>query len=112
MMVALESRRGRLYLLSSRRASLNLLTMAREGLLGGLRSATEEVQATQQVATREGVPVTFDGTLLDVTIRVRPALNGAVRGTAGNRSAGKTKVAHPRVSAPDEGGPGAPSAAR
>jgi two-component system, chemotaxis family, CheB/CheR fusion protein len=55
------------------RASLNLLNMAREGLLGDLRAAVEEAKASQQAATREGVPVTLDGTLLDVTIRVFPA---------------------------------------
>lgn len=63
-------------------ASLNLLNMAREGLLTELRAATETARKTGEMATRAGAAVTYEGALLDVTVRVmpvRPREGGASR---------------------------------
>jgi two-component system, chemotaxis family, CheB/CheR fusion protein len=54
------------------KASLNLLQMAREGLLINLRAAVAQARKTGGIVTREGVPVRFNGNSLNTTIRVIP----------------------------------------
>jgi two-component system, chemotaxis family, CheB/CheR fusion protein len=54
------------------RASLNLLQMAREGLLTDLRAAIAEADKMGGPVNREGVQVRYEGMSLDVTIRVIP----------------------------------------
>jgi two-component system CheB/CheR fusion protein len=54
------------------RASLNLLQMAREGLLMDLRSALTQSQKTGGIVNREEVQVRFDGKSLKVTLSVIP----------------------------------------
>jgi two-component system CheB/CheR fusion protein len=54
------------------RASLNLLQMAREGLLMDLRSAIMQAQKSGGTVNREGVPMRFEGRSLHVTVRVIP----------------------------------------
>lgn len=57
-------------------ASLNLLKMAREGLLFGLRSALQEVRRTGRAVRREGLRVKHDGSARDVTLEVVPLESG------------------------------------
>ena len=54
------------------RASLNLLQMAREGLLMDLRTMIAQAQLTGGTINREGVQVRLNRELLNVTIRVVP----------------------------------------
>jgi two-component system CheB/CheR fusion protein len=54
------------------RASLNLLQMAREGLLMDLRSAVTQAQKSGGMVDREGVQLRFEGKSLRVTLRVIP----------------------------------------
>ena len=54
------------------KASLNLLQMAREGILMDLRSAITHAQKTGGVSNREGVQVRLDGQSLSITVRVIP----------------------------------------
>jgi two-component system CheB/CheR fusion protein len=54
------------------RASLNLLQMAREGLLMDLRSAIMRAQKSGGPVNREGVQMRFEGKSLNVTVRVIP----------------------------------------
>jgi two-component system, chemotaxis family, CheB/CheR fusion protein len=54
------------------RASLNLMQMAREGLLMDLRSAIMDAQKSGGIITREGVQVRFERRPLNVTVCVIP----------------------------------------
>ncbi|HEY2586444.1 MAG TPA: chemotaxis protein CheB [Tepidisphaeraceae bacterium] len=53
-------------------ASLNLLKMAREGLLFGLRSALQEAHKTGRPVRREGRRVKHNGSVRDVNVEVIP----------------------------------------
>ena len=53
-------------------ASLNLLKMAREGLLYDLRSALNEARHSNAPARREHVRIKYDGNILDTTVEVVP----------------------------------------
>ena len=53
-------------------ASLNLLKMAREGLLHGLRSALTDARRSNAAARREGLRVKFNGQIHDVSVDVFP----------------------------------------
>ena len=67
--------RGRtgLYLeLATGEASLNLLKMAREGVLHGLRSALKEVKKSRKPARRESLQVNVNGVLREVDVQVVP----------------------------------------
>ncbi|MDB5292711.1 MAG: two-component hybrid sensor and regulator [Phycisphaerales bacterium] len=53
-------------------ASLNLLKMAREGLLYGLRSAIHEAKRTNSSVRKEGLRVKHDGVVREVTVQAIP----------------------------------------
>jgi two-component system CheB/CheR fusion protein len=53
-------------------ASLNLLKMAREGLLYGLRGALQEARKTGRAVRREGMRVKHEGAIRDVNVEVIP----------------------------------------
>jgi two-component system CheB/CheR fusion protein len=55
-------------------ASLNLLKMAREGLLYELRSALKDARRTGVTTRREGLRIKYNGHILDVNIEVTPLL--------------------------------------
>jgi two-component system CheB/CheR fusion protein len=56
----------------SGKASLNLLKMAREGLLNGLRTAINKARKDNDVVRREGLAVKYDGRYLSVNLEVIP----------------------------------------
>ena len=58
-------------------ASLNLLKMAREGLLHGLRTALAEAGKTDKPARRDGLKVKADGKLRHVAMEVIPLPKGS-----------------------------------
>ena len=53
-------------------ASLNVLKMAREGLLYGLRTAAHEARKRDSAVRRDGLKVQFDGKWCDVNLNVLP----------------------------------------
>ncbi|OGR83025.1 MAG: hypothetical protein A2901_01835 [Elusimicrobia bacterium RIFCSPLOWO2_01_FULL_54_10] len=57
---------------SSGKMSLNLLRMAREGLLAVSKSAVDEARKTAAPVTRKNISVRFDNRLLNVTLKVIP----------------------------------------
>jgi two-component system CheB/CheR fusion protein len=53
-------------------ASLNLMKMAREGLLYGLRSALQSARKSNKPVRREGLRVKFNGHVIHVSVEVLP----------------------------------------
>lgn len=53
-------------------ASLNLLKMAREGLLFGLRTAIQEARRSNAAVRKEGLRVKYGSTVREVTVEVMP----------------------------------------
>jgi two-component system CheB/CheR fusion protein len=58
--------------LGSGEASLNVLKMAREGVLHGIRSVIKEVRKSNKPARREGLLVKGEGTTREIDIQVFP----------------------------------------
>ena len=61
-------------------ANLNVLRMAREGLLYGLRTALHEAQKGEQTVRKEGLRVRVDGSQRVVTLEVAPLGGGPAEG--------------------------------
>src|SRR5204863_3466573 len=56
-------------------ASLNLLKMARQGLLHGLRTAIHEARKSEMPVRKEGVRVKYNGAVREVNVEVVPLTN-------------------------------------
>jgi two-component system CheB/CheR fusion protein len=61
-------------------ANLNVLRMAREGLLHGLRAALHEARQGDKTVRKEGLRVRVEGDLREVTVEVVPVGSGAADG--------------------------------
>jgi len=72
MIIQTRGKTGPYLELATGDASLNLLKMAREGLLHGVRTAIRESRKTGKPARRERLTVKLDGTSREVTVQVFP----------------------------------------
>ncbi len=63
---------GHYLLASPGKASLNLLKMARDGLLIDLRVVLDKAKKTGETVSRENVAINYEGAMLNVTIRAIP----------------------------------------
>jgi two-component system, chemotaxis family, CheB/CheR fusion protein len=73
--VQTRGRTGPFLELASGDASLNLLKMAREGILHGLRSAVQESRRTGKAARRDGLVLKNNGSTREVNVQVFPFID-------------------------------------
>jgi two-component system CheB/CheR fusion protein len=70
--VQFRGRTGAFLEAATGRASFNLIKMAKEGLLPGLRAAIQEAKTNHAPARREGIRVKHNGGFLDAAVEVVP----------------------------------------
>jgi len=61
--------------LSQGKPTFNLLKIARDGLTFELRNALHKCKETRSVIVKEGIPIKFNGSVIEVTLEVRPLEN-------------------------------------